>query len=61
MTPFFRYIFVTTGVSDVEQIGLSNREHSPAIHTITLLQRQALLMLGELFGFNGKFRVHNIM
>ena len=29
MTPFSRYIFVKTDKSGVEQIGLSNREHSP--------------------------------
>ena len=29
MTPFFRYIFVKTDMSGVEQINLSNREHSP--------------------------------
>ena len=29
MTQFFRYVFVKTDMSGVEQIGLSNREHSP--------------------------------
>ena len=29
MTPFFRYIFVKTDMSGVEQVGLSNREYSP--------------------------------
>ena len=60
MTAFFRYIFVKTDMSGVEQVGLSNREYSPDsyLHYHLELQSKALLMLGEIFVFYCKCGVH---